>query len=208
MKKWYILSGIVAALACASVALAEPGFGAGRGGGGDGRGPRHDGPGPGMILHRVLDNPELAKKVGLTDQQVADLKASVLATQKQMIKLRSDVELAELEVRRLMDENPVDRDALMKAIDVAGAAQLAVRKAGVEERLKVREIVGQETLDKIRELVADRIADRRGGEGRREGRGERREGRGQRGEGQGVGQGQGQDKGPAWMQEEMPPPAE
>lgn len=207
MKKWFIISGIVAALACASVAMAEPG--AGRGG--EGRGPHGggpgfgggQGPGAGMLLQRVLQNEALAKKVGLTDEQIAALKTSLHETQKQMIKLRSDVELAELEVRRLMGEDNVDRAALMQALDAAGAAQTAMRKAGADERLKLREIVGQETLDKIRALVADRVANRRGdGEGRRA-RGPRDDDDDEQ-----KGPRRGEGKGPAWMQDEMPPPAE
>jgi len=214
MKKWFILTAVVVAVSLAAVAMAAPGPGGGREGrggpGGDGPGiggGQGHGPGPGMILQRVLENEALAKKVGLTDEQIATLKGSLLETQKQMIKLRAESELAELDVRRLMGEDQVDRAAVMKAIEAAGAAHTAIRKAGAEERLKVREIVGQETLDKIREHMADRMGKRGGGQD-----GERRPGRGQRGDddqaGPRGGKGEGKGKGPAWMQDEMPPPAE
>jgi len=203
----------VVAVSLAAVAMAEPGPGGGRegrggpGGGGPGiGGGQGHGPKAGMILQRVLQNEALAKKAGLTDEQIATLKGSLLETQKQMIKLRAESELAELEVRRLMDEDKVDRAAVMKAIDAASAAHTAIRKAGVEERLKVRETIGQETLNKIRELASDRMGKRGGQDG------DRRPGRGQRGDddqaGPKGGKGDGKGKGPAWMQDEMPPPAE
>lgn len=214
MKKWFILTAAVVAVSLAAVAMAAPGPGGGRegrggpGGGGPGFG-GGDGPGPaaGMMLQRVLQNEQMAKKLGLTDEQIATLKSSLLETQKQMIKLRAESELAELEVRRLMGEEQVDRAAVMKAIDAASAAHTAIRKAGVEERLKVRETLGQETLDKIREHMADRMGKRGGQDG------DRRQGRGPRGDDDqagprgGRGEGKGEGKGPAWMQDEMPPPA-
>jgi Spy/CpxP family protein refolding chaperone len=198
MKKWFILTAVVVAVSLATVAMAAPGPGGGR----EGRdgpgigGGRGHGPGPGMMLQRVLENEALAKKVGLTDEQIATLKSSLLETQKQMIKLRAESELAELEVRRLMGEDKIDRAAVMKAIDAASAAHTAVRKAGVEERLKVRETIGQETLDKIREQAADRMGKRGGQDG------DRRPGRGQRGDDDqagpkgGKGKGDGKDKSP------------
>lgn len=216
MKKWFILTAVVVAVSMAVVAMAQPGPMGGREGrGGSGGGPG-DGPGfgggqgrnPGMLLQRVLNNDKLAEKVGLTAEQVAALKSALNDHQKQMIKLRADADLARLEVQRLLAEKNVDRAAVLKAVDAEGAAHTAVRKAAIEERLKVRDIVGEETLEKIRGAMADRF----GKGGRQDGEGRRA--RGPRGEdddedrGRGPGEGKGQGKRPAWMQDEMPPPAE
>lgn len=112
-------------------------------------------------LEALLNNPEAAKKLGLTDNQIASLQARLDESKKQLIKLRTDVELAELEVRRLMRANNPDRAAVMKAVEAASAAQLALRKAMVDERLAVREIVGPEIAEKVRRHFNHCRAERR-----------------------------------------------
>ena len=119
----------------------------------------------GARIRAVLEDPELAEKIGLTDQQVSALQARLDDAQKSMIKLRADVELAETEVQRLMREDTADRAAVMKAIEVAGAAHVALRKAMVEERLAVREIVGPDAARKLRRHVGRQRGERRGQDG-------------------------------------------
>ena len=89
---------------------------------------------------------------------------------------------AEAEVRRLMQADNPDRAAIMKAVDAAGAAHLAVRKAQIEERLAFREIAGPDASRKAREHITRRMQ----GEGRPEGdRPQRKENREKRGPGAG-----------------------
>lgn len=103
-----------------------------------------------------LDNDRAVQKLGLTEQQVAALKARFAEAEKTMIKLRADVETAEAELRALMRADTVDRAAIMKAVDAAGAAHLALRKAMIEERLAIREIAGKDATKKARRLLAQR----------------------------------------------------
>ncbi len=82
---------------------------------------------------------------------------------------------------RLMDEESPDEAALDKAVDQVSAIEAQLQKARIKEQLKVRAILGEDTLAKVREQMQERMRNRRG-DGQR--RGGRRPGQGfQRGQG-------------------------
>lgn len=124
-------------------------------------GPRAGGEPPkldrGEILKHIVANPEMAKKVGLSDDQVAKLKDGQFAHDKNMIELRAKAETTKLDVRKLMEAAKVDRDAVSKAIDAAAAAESAARKAEVMHGLDVRETIGPDVMKKIHETVRERL---------------------------------------------------
>lgn len=111
---------------------------------------------------RLVDDQKAIRAIGLTDEQVAALKTRMAEAEKTMIRLRSEVELAEAEVRRLMREENPDRAAIMKAVEAAGAAHTALRKAQIEERLAIREILGQDGARKARKHLAKAWRDQEG----------------------------------------------
>lgn len=207
--KRIIMAGLVTVLAgIGSAAWAEPGQERG-----DGPGPMPGPAGPGKehamgarMLQRLADNPEKAKEFGITPQQATELKASFHEMEKKMIALRSQAELAQLEVRKLMDADEPDEAALMAAIDQAGAAHTAIQKATAEQRLAVRKIVGPETMKKIKDMVGDRLRQARGGEGG-EG-GEPMMKRSPRGEEEGKGRVKGGGKDAPWKKGQMEPPSD
>ena len=172
MNAWK--TALVVLSATALTAAAQPG-GPGRDGGpGDRPGMKAGGPRMAMML----ENDEVVEKLGLTPDQVTALKARFAEAEKTMIKLRADADLAEADVRRLMQDDNVDRAAIMKAVETAGAAQLAVRKAMIEERLAFREIAGPDAAKKIRQHVARRMQGEGGPDGDRPQRKEKKEKRG------------------------------
>ncbi|MCS6772283.1 MAG: periplasmic heavy metal sensor [Kiritimatiellae bacterium] len=103
---------------------------------------------------RILEDDEALRAAGLTDAQVAAIRERAAESEKTLIRLRSEVQLAEAEIRRLMRTERPDRDAIMKAVEAAGAARTALRKAMVEEQLAVREILGPEGFRKLRKQFA------------------------------------------------------
>lgn len=155
MKKAILAAAMMGASALAATAQPGPGGPGGR------EGMRGERP-MGARIQAVLENPELLEKIGLTDQQVSALRARLDEAQKTMIKLRADAELAETEVQRLMREDTVDRAAVMKALDAAGLAHVAVRKAMIEERLAFREIAGPDAARKLRQHLGRQMKEGRG----------------------------------------------
>lgn len=118
-------------------------------------GPRGPWPDPHQAWMRALEDRGTAERLGLNEQERRALLERASASESKLITLRAEVEKAEAEVRRLMRQQPVDREALMRAIDQAGAAQTALRKAMVEEQLTVREQLGEERADAVRQRMRE-----------------------------------------------------
>ena len=206
MKKILAATLVIALTGLSMNAWAEPGEG--RGGGPEGKramGPGGPGDGPGggaamgaRILERLLDNPEKMKEFGITETQAATLQKSFYELEKKMVTLQSEAELAQIELRRLMDADAPDKAAVLAAVEKAGAARTAIQKAQVEQRLNVREVLGDETMKKIKHLVGDRMRQRRGGEDDDQ---EEHRMSGPRREGKGGGDA-------PWQRDEMRPPRE
>lgn len=216
MNKWIVTSCVIGGITLAAVAWAEkpeqmdgdrpgpqmmqrPGGGvagermAERMAARDGQGQ----PAREMVLRAVLQNPELAAKVGLSEDKVKAIREAAFAQREQMVKLRSEAELSRMQVEKLSSADKVDKDAVMKAIDAAGQAEVAIKKAEVGFELQVKEMVGPEVIKKIRETMKEHLAERRanaGGEGG-EGRGEFRR----------PNAGGGRPQAP-WMQDKMEAP--
>jgi Spy/CpxP family protein refolding chaperone len=174
MKNWLITCGVAASLALAAVVYAEQGE---RGGGpGQGGGP---GGGPGGGFQALLENENIVKKLGLTEEQVNAVQAAGYEHQKVMVSLRADSELAQLDVKKLMDQDAPDTEAVMKALDTAGRLQTEIHKAGIRNQLKIREIIGADAAKQLKQIMHNRM-DRQDGDRQ-----------GKHGPGQGRGQGQG-----------------
>lgn len=210
MKKIWVATLVMALAGLSMTASAEPGQG--RGGGPEGkRAMGQGGPGGGAamgarILQRLLDNPEKMKEFGITEAQASSLQSSFYELEKKMVTLESDAELAQIELRRLMDADAPDKDAVLAAVEKAGAARTAIQKAQVEQRLAVRDVLGDETMNKIKKMVGDRMRQSRGPDDDEDRpRGPRGEGRGE-GKGGRNGEGKGEGKGAPWMKDRMEAP--
>jgi Spy/CpxP family protein refolding chaperone len=182
MKSKVIVLCVAGVLALAALAFAQPGPGPGAGGrGAGGPGGSRGGFGPGMGAEMLAHNPDLAKELGVTDEQIAALKTASYAHEQQTIKLRADFEAAQLEVRKLMEADTPDKAAVLAAVENAGKAGTELRKAQVSHMLQVREIVGKDVTKKLRAELRERMKERReerGGAGWGPGRGPRGPGMG------------------------------
>jgi Spy/CpxP family protein refolding chaperone len=206
MNKWYVASAVSGLLAMAAVVWAEPQREV-RGGEGERPAPRGErmekirsvgseqAPAKVTILRALMQSPELARSVGLTEEQVKAIRDAAFAHREAMVGVRAEAERARLAVERLQEADKPDEAALMKAIDEAGLKETAMRKAEAAFELKVKGLIGPEVAAKIRERIAARMERARmeGGEARPEFRG--REG------------GEGRPRAP-WMQERMEEPME
>lgn len=116
------------------------------------------GGGPG--IQGLLRHPEAAKEMGVTDEQLVALRDGAYKMERDVIKLRADADLARLEVRRLLDQDQPDAEVLGKAIDEAGRIQTQIRKAKLLEQVRVRQILGKDTVAKLREEGRERREER------------------------------------------------
>ncbi len=170
MKKLMIVCTVLGLAAAGSVWAQQCGGPGGknqRGGGmkGFGHGPAG--------IQWLVHNEDAAKKFGVTDDQLSQLRELTYQSELAQIKGRADLEIAQMELRRLLDGAKPTEEAVGKAVDKISALEAQLQKARISEMLKAREIVGQETMDKIRDAMKERMRER-AQDRDREGRGDRR----------------------------------
>jgi len=193
MQNWIHTAGVIVALATVPLVHAEPGFRGQREGFGQ------HGFSKGAWVQWMLRNDEVAREAGVTDDQLAQLRGMVFATQEVLIRTKADHALARLELQKLLSEDTPDEAAVLEAVEKAGHFRTELKKERLRQYLQVRGLLGQETMASLREAYKDRVDrfDRRG--------------RGSRGKHHGRHPRFGTDRpgdGPPWLREAMPPPGE
>lgn len=110
------------------------------------------GGGHGMGLAFLVNNPELRKKIGITDEQAAKIRQQTLDFRKAEIRSRADLEVKRLELRSLLAAETPDRAAIDKALEEVGAAQMTAAKTGIDFRLAMRGALTAEQREKLKAM--------------------------------------------------------
>ncbi len=114
------------------------------------------GPGGGqMDVMKLLNNDMLMEKAGLAESQVTELKDLAYETQKTRIKMQAEKDLAELELKRLLDQESPDEEQVMKAVENVGQADIAMTKSKISAQLRARKVIGPELLEEIKSKMAE-----------------------------------------------------
>ncbi len=121
--------------------------------GGGARGP---GGGMGFGFGWILHDTDKAKELGVTDEQIATLREDGYKHQQEMIKLRADLELARMEIGRLVDADKPDTAAIDKAIDTVSGIEAQIEKSRVHFMIRVKEVLGEDTMAKIKAAMRAR----------------------------------------------------
>jgi len=143
------------------------------------------GPSQEAIIGHVLHDKELAKEIGLSDEQVTALRSGFDKLRQEQIELKAQIELAGMEQAKQMTAPEIDEAALMAAVEKTGEIRTQMAKLKVRSLLLVRKHVTPEQIKEIqktmRERFAERMRQRHGGFG--EGRGGPGQGGPERGRG-------------------------
>ena len=174
MKSLIIVA--VAALSCVAFAEGAPEGGARPEGGHRGFGPREGGGmGPMMVsdpIVRMVSNPAMADKIGLSDEQKAklkELKGDNEANREAQKKVRE----ATVKQLELMKAEKIDEAAVMAAIDEVFELRKAMAKEQAKRVIAVKSVLTPEQVAKAHEEMK-KMFESRGDRGpRREGRGPR-----------------------------------
>ncbi len=120
------------------------------------KGSRH-----GWILG-VWDKPQIAKELGLTDEQVSKLKEADFATREKALDLRSKMENYGLELEKAFSASTVNekrvREIAAQMKDVRG--EMFMQR--IESWLTAKKILSPEQIDKLKENRMERRKHRRG----------------------------------------------
>ena len=137
-----------------------PMMGGGRGMGGPGRG------GPAEMLLRLVNNPMMRERVGITTEQAAKIRQQSSDFLKQQIRSRANIEVQHIDLRNLMAAENPDRAAIDKTLEQISVLRLAQSKADVDFQLSMRNALTPEQRQKLmqmREEFMRRVPGGRGG---------------------------------------------
>ena len=109
-----------------------------------------------VLAQPKRDRFRLNQELKLTDQQEKKLQELHFSTAKQLIQMRSDLQIARLDLKRMLaDQNP-DRKMIFNQVEQISQIQAEMKKVHIEKMLAFREILNHEQLEKFRELQQER----------------------------------------------------
>ena len=174
------------------------GFGGGRGnfggrgammGGGMGRGPGMMGRGGPMGLNRIVNNPDMREKLGITTEQATKIRQQNADFEKAGVMNRAKLQVSHMELNQLMSADKPDRAAIDKKLSEISAAQLVSEQTRVHHELDMKTALTPDQQAKLKTLMQQRRPGMGGPNGGPQG-GPGRGGRGGRGQNpQGTGTG-------------------
>ena len=123
-------------------------------------------------LSRMLNNPDIREKLGVTAEQAAKIRQQASDFRKTEIRGRADMQVKQLDLRDLLAADQPDRAAIDAKLQEISSARLALDKSAIDYRLNSRDALTAEQRDKLRQLMQDR-RQQGGGAGTRAPRGPR-----------------------------------
>jgi periplasmic protein CpxP/Spy len=125
-----------------------PGTGMGMRMGGPGMGMR--GPGPG----KWWKNPELAQKIGLTDDQISKMEKIFQDSRLKLIDLHATLEKQEAILEPLVQADHPDENRVLAQIDQVAQARAELEKANARMLLGIRNVLTPEQWKQLKEMRA------------------------------------------------------
>ncbi len=104
----------------------------------------------------------LADELKLTEQQLSQIKEQRFAREKNAIQTRSKIQLAELELRNLMQGDNPDENQGKGKIEEIGKLKTELRLNRVQGRLAVQKILTPEQKETLKTIQKERLQNRRG----------------------------------------------
>jgi Spy/CpxP family protein refolding chaperone len=126
-----------------------------------------------MMMHMLM-NPRMAEEMGLEEEQITKIRATITDIRKREIQLRADQEIAGMDQVNLLTAETVDEEAVMAAVEKSGRIHTELAKLRIKPILELKKILTREQLEKAKGIVQERrMRDRfrRGGGEERRGKG-------------------------------------
>ena len=109
---------------------------------------------------RFLLRQDIVKEIGLTDEQQEKLRKLVLSYEKEQIKTNADIQIAELELRDLMEQDNPNIKEVDKKIDEVGKLRIAAEKDKIHLMLDAKKILTPGQIERIQSLMRERMQER------------------------------------------------
>jgi len=109
-----------------------------------------------VLAQPKRDQFRMKQELKLTDQQEKKLQELYFNTAKELIQMRSDLQIARLDLKRMLAEEEPDREMIFNQVEQISKIQAEMKKVHIEKMLAFREILNKEQLEKFRELQQER----------------------------------------------------
>ncbi|MBX5481259.1 MAG: periplasmic heavy metal sensor [Myxococcaceae bacterium] len=93
---------------------------------------------------------EVAQRAGISPEQQKKIEQLRYEADQQLIPLQAEVKKERLELKRLLSATKPDQRAVLAQVDKVARAQGEVKKNRIALMLKIRELVGPETWEKLK----------------------------------------------------------
>jgi Spy/CpxP family protein refolding chaperone len=114
----------------------------------------------GFLLERLAEGPELAEKLGLSEDQRQKLRNSLFEMKNRQVELRAEMEKASLAQAKLLTEKTVDETAVMAAVEKTGAIHTEMAKLRIKGVLLLKQTLTPEQQDKARQMLREHFKNR------------------------------------------------
>jgi Spy/CpxP family protein refolding chaperone len=121
-----------------------------------GRGPGMMGRGGPMGLNRIVNNPDMREKLGITADQAAKIRQQETDFQKASVMNRAKSQVAHMELNQLMSADKPDRAAIDKKLADISVAQLGQEQTRVHHQLDMKTALTPDQQAKLKTLMQQR----------------------------------------------------
>ncbi len=105
---------------------------------------------------RRADPQAVQQRLGLSEEQTAQLRKTWTEGRKQAIRRRAEIRIARMELAEALDQRTVDEKAVAAKVKALADLQTVALQARTDERLAVRRILTPEQYEKMKQLRRDR----------------------------------------------------
>lgn len=112
---------------------------------------------PGFMLARLVNNPDIREKLGITDDQAAKMRQQFSAFRISEVRSRADVQVKRIELRDLLTADNPDRAAIDSKLEEISAVRLAAAKARVDFALSMKDALTPEQRQKLKDIFSNRF---------------------------------------------------
>ncbi len=111
--------------------------------------------GPGG-LNRIINNPDLREKIGVTPEQAAKIRQQNTDFEKASVMNRAKLQVAHMELNQLMSADKPDRAAIDKKLTDISVAQLGQEQTRVHHQLDMKTALTPDQQAKLKTLMQQR----------------------------------------------------
>ncbi|MGC2422318.1 MAG: Spy/CpxP family protein refolding chaperone [Candidatus Acidiferrales bacterium] len=115
---------------------------------------------PGFMLARLVNNPDIREKLGITDEQAAKIRQQSSAFRISEIRSRADLQVKRIELRDLLTADTPDRAAIDSKLEEISAVRLASAKARVDYFLSMKDALTPDQRQKLKDMMMNRFRGR------------------------------------------------